>query len=231
MVSKASGTKIPWVKVIIAGLVGLVAAALLLRGGNLSFAIGWAKDLFARFMALIRDAGPVAFFLAMALLPAVGAPMLAFTLVAGSAFGEQLGMGWVVTLSLVATVVNFVVTYALARRALRPLLTWLVGRLGYALPKVEAGDETSLAIILRVTPGIPFCVQNYLLGLAEIPFGKFFIWSAVLCLPQTVGFVIFGDALTEGKGKIVMYAIGLLAIAAGVTHMLRNRYSRKKVVT
>ena len=53
-------------------------------------------------VAGLREAGPVIFFVAMALLPAAGFPMLAFTLAAGPVFGPGLGIGWVIGWSLLA---------------------------------------------------------------------------------------------------------------------------------
>ena len=41
----------------------------------------------------LREAGPAVFFAAMALLPAVGFPMMAFTRAAGPVFGPTLGVG------------------------------------------------------------------------------------------------------------------------------------------
>jgi uncharacterized membrane protein YdjX (TVP38/TMEM64 family) len=221
--------KLPLLKLAIASVVVLAVAALFLRGGNWRTALDYGTGLMDRVMTAIRNAGPLVFFIAMALLPAVGAPMLAFTLVVGSVFGDRMGMTAVVILSLVATVVNMIVTYILARRVLRPPLEWLIARLGYKLPEVEAGDITDLVIILRVTPGVPFCVQNYLLGLAEAPFGKFMAWSCALCLPQTVGFVLFGDALLHGKGKMLLTAALLLVAATAAAQLLRRHYSRKKL--
>jgi uncharacterized membrane protein YdjX (TVP38/TMEM64 family) len=217
---EATGKKVPWIKLAVVAAVIAVGALLLLRGVDVR---AWTD----RGMALIRDAGPTAFFLSMAFLPAVGVPMLAFTLTAGSAFAGLLGMPMVVGLCLVATVVNLVFTYFLARRALRPSITWLVQRLGYKMPRVADGDSTSLIVIFRVTPGIPFFAQNYLLGLAEVPFVRYMLISCALSLPQTVGFVIFGDALQHGKGKLIIAAVGLLVAAALVTQLLRKRYAAR----
>ncbi len=91
-------------------------------------------------LTLIRDAGPVAFFTAMAILPALGAPILAFSLTVGPAFSEQLGMPAVVGFSLLALLINMALSYFLARRALRPLLQKLFVRLGYRLPRPRRCD-------------------------------------------------------------------------------------------
>jgi uncharacterized membrane protein YdjX (TVP38/TMEM64 family) len=217
----AARKKLPLLKLAAVAAIVLAGALLILSGMDV-------RAYFDRGMALIRGASPLAFFIGMALLPAVGVPAMAFVLPAGPLWSGTLGMGPVVLFSLAALTVNFVLTYFLARRALRPLLEKLIVRLGYKLPQVEAGDATDLVVIMRVTYGIPYCVQNYLLGLAQVPFGKYFILTAVLSLPQSAATVIFGDALLHGRGKTVLMAGGALVALVAVTHLVRRHYARKK---
>ncbi len=226
----AQKKKLPLLKLAVVAAVVLIAAVLAVSGGDIRGLIAQGGALVNRAVAAIRDAGPLAFFTAMAVMPAFGVPSLAFILPAGPAFGERFGMVNVVLLCMVAVTINFVLAYLLARRALRPLLEKLIVRLGYELPAVEAGDTTDLILILRLTPGIPFCVQNYLLGLGEVPFVKFFILSFLLCMPQNAAFVLFGDALLHGKGKMLLYAVGLIVAIVAGTHLLRRHYGRKKAV-
>jgi uncharacterized membrane protein YdjX (TVP38/TMEM64 family) len=120
------------------------------------------------------------------------------------------------------------VTYALARRALRPFFESMMKRLGYKIPEVDEGDLTGLTILMRVTPGIPFFVQNYLLGIAGVPVGKYLAISCPVTWIYGTGFVLFGDALLHGKGKMIFIAVGLLLAGAVITHMLRRRYAKKK---
>lgn len=220
--------KLPLLKLaVIAAVVG-VAVLLVVSGGDVRGLIARVSEWINRGVTMISAAGPVAFFTAMALAPAFGVPSLTFILPVGPAFADRLGMTNVILLSTLAITVNFVFAYWLARGALRPLLEKIVVRLGYELPKVEAGDTTDMILILRLTPGIPFCVQNYLLGLAEVPFGKFFLWSFVLCLPQNIAFILFGDALLHGKGKMLLYAGGAIVAIVSGTHLLRRHYGRKR---
>lgn len=198
-----------------------VAALLVLRGVDV-------KALVDRGLELLRSAGPVAFFLGMALLPLAGVPMLTFSLPAVPLYGPQFGTVGAVALSLAAVTVNFCLAYALARRALRPLLSTLVTRLGYKLPEVEAGDATDLVILLRVTPGVPFFAQNYLAGLAEVPFGRYFVISAIISWPLTLAFLLFGDALLHGKGKVALISFCALAALITATHLVRKHYERRK---
>src|SRR5690606_1571817 len=108
-----------------------------------------------RALEALRTAGPAAFFLAMALLPAAGAPLSFFCLTAGPAFGPQLGIGWVLALALTAIAGNIALTFVLARHVLRPPLELLMRRLGYRLPQTDAQGATPLIVLMRVTPGVP----------------------------------------------------------------------------
>lgn len=216
----AGKKKKPLLKLFIAAAVLGAAAIFLLRGVNL-------RGVIEDGMALIRQAGPVAFFTAMALLPAFGIPVSLFTLTAGPVFGERLGMPLVVALSLAAISLNFVLTYVLAKRALRPLLEKLMTRLGYKVPQVAASDLTDLAIIVRVTPGFPFFVQNYLLGMAGVPFLTYLVVSCTITWIYSAAFVLFGDALLHGKGRMVMVAASLLVVAVVLTQWARKHYGKK----
>lgn len=226
----ASGKKIPVLKLAVAAVLVLVVAGALLLSGDPKALLAQGKEWVGRAMDAVRDAGPLAFFSAMAIFPAFGVPMLTFTLTVGSAFGPTLGMPMVVVWSLVAMVVNLTLTYALARRGLRPVLEALVKRLGYKLPEVESGDVLDLIVILRVTPGIPFFVQNYLLGLAEVPAGKYFVVSCLIALPYCAAFVLFGNALMTGQGKLLLTLVGVLVALVAGTHFVRRHYGAKRKV-
>ena len=180
-------------------------------------------------MAVVRSAGPVTFFVAMALLPVVGFPLFPFNLAAGPAFSEQLGLGAVVALASVAIAVNVSLTYWLARWALRPPLAWLVQRLGYRLPEIAPGNHFALAVLVRVTPGPPFFFQSCLLGLAAIPFGLYLVVSWFVATAYSAGVILFGDALMQGRVKTALIALGLLgALAIGIK-LLRQRLAKKAV--
>ncbi len=182
-----------------------------------------------RFLALLTSCGPWAFFAAMALTPALGMPLMAFSLTAGPAFGPTMGIGWVVVVGLAAITFNLVLTYWLARRALRPFLEKIIQRWGQRLPKLDGGDTTDLIVAVRVIPGIPFFVQNYLLGLANAPFGKYLLISCAAQWTYAAGFMLFGDALLHGEGKLIISAIIVLVLAFVITHFLRRHLAGKKL--
>lgn len=209
------------VKLGVVALILLAGAVMLLKGVDL-------KALLERGLGLFRDAGPWVFFTAMALLPAVGVPITMFTITAGSAFAGELGMGAVIAAALAAITVNLALTYWLATKAFRPLLTRLLQRLGYKLPEVATSDMTDLIVILRVTPGPPFFAQSYLLGLARVPFGKYMLISCAITWSYSAAFILFGDALLHGRGKMVFLGMGALVGLTAFTHLIRRHYGRKK---
>lgn len=209
------------IKLAVVAVVLLIAAGLVAWGFDVK---AWAN----RGLDVLRQAGPLAFFAAMAVVPALPIPTTAFTLTAGSAFGGQLGLPLVVVLSIAAVSFNLGFTYVLARWLLRPWLEKLMKRLGYRLPEMEAGDLIDLTIVVRVTPGTPFFIQNYLLGLANVPLGKYLLISCVVQAIYTPAFVLFGDALLHGKGKMGLVAVSLLVIAVVATHWARKHYGKKK---
>lgn len=217
----SSKRKLPVLKLAVVAVVLLAGAGLVVRGVDVRGGV-------ERLMAFFREAGPAAYFAAMAVLPAVGVPVSVFTLTAGPVFGERLGMPLVVGLSMAAITLNVVLTWALARRALRPFLEKWLTRFGYRLPQLAVEDMTDVAILIRVTPGSPFVVQNYLLGLAGVPFGKNLLVAFVVQAFYTPAFVLFGDALLHGKGKMAMLAASLLVVAVVVTHLVRKHYAKKK---
>ncbi|HEX3766232.1 MAG TPA: hypothetical protein VHW23_46385, partial [Kofleriaceae bacterium] len=68
-------------------------------------------------MAWIRALHPVPFFIAMALLPAIGLPFTPFVMFAGASFGTLVGLIG----SLIALAVNLVVCFWIARHLRGPL--------------------------------------------------------------------------------------------------------------
>jgi len=213
-----------FIKLAVVALVLLVGAILVVRGLDL-------RVLLSDSLKLVREVGPEAFFTAMGVLPAVGFPLSAFWLSAAPVFAAQLGLPLVIALCGASLAANLAITYWLARYAFRPPLVWLVQRLGYKLPTVAAADQISVTMLVRVTPGPPFCVQGYLLGLAEIPFRTYMLVSWPIAMAFGVVFIYFGDSLAQGKGKLALAAFGaLMALAVGFK-FLRRRMLKKQALT
>lgn len=178
-------------------------------------------------MSFLREAGPVAFFAAMALLPMIGFPMSPFVLTAGAVFGPELGAGWVIAWAVSAVAVNVSLSYWLAARGLRPLVEWGLARIGRGLPKEPVRSALELTLALRVVPGTPFFLQSYLLGLARMPFGMYLAISTAVPAAYITGMVLAGDALERGD-KSMLVAGGIACAVAGAgLHLLRKRLVKR----
>jgi uncharacterized membrane protein YdjX (TVP38/TMEM64 family) len=179
----------------------------------------------------LREAGPEVFFVAMALLPAVGFPMIAFTLAAGPVFGPTLGTGWVIGWSLTAVVVNLLLTYWLANRALRPLVSRLLAYFEFRLPDSTAGDAWQIALIVRLTPGPPFWAQSYLLGLIRVPLFPYMVVSTLVMAGYIVALVCGGEAIAKGNGRLAFAAVGILVVFVAALQLWRKRTARRRAAT
>jgi uncharacterized membrane protein YdjX (TVP38/TMEM64 family) len=208
-------------KLALAGVVLLGAAFFLLRGADLRGAVD-------RAMAAVRDVGPIVYFTAMALLPSAGFPISLFTITAGEAFAPQFGVGGVIAISLVVLALNLALTYWLARYALRPLLIRLLDRYGYAVPKVTAGNALAVTLVMRLTPGIPYAVQGYVLGVAEVPFGLYLGVSWLCQVPWVLGFIIFGQGLLKGNFMVAAKGLGVIVVGAVIVHLLRKKLAKRE---
>ena len=210
---------------LVTGLAGLLVLFFLLsRTTGLMAAVD-------RVVTELREAGPAVFFLAMALLPAVGFPMFAFTLAAGPVFGPVLGAGWVIVCSLLAVVVNLLLSYWLANRALRPLVSRLLTYFEFRLPESTAGSAWQLALIVRLTPGPPFWVQSYLLGLIRVPLAPYLVVSTLVMAGYIVALVLGGEALAQGDGRLAFGAAGALVVFVALLQLLRQRSARRRATT
>jgi uncharacterized membrane protein YdjX (TVP38/TMEM64 family) len=212
--------KIPVLKISVAAVVVLAVAFLVLRGVDY-------KDLGEHGFAYIRAAGPWVFFSAAAVLPAFSAPLSAFSLTAGEAFGRQMTMPGVIAAMLAAIAFNLAFTYWLARYALHPLLSRVTEHYGYTIPRVTRENAVAVALVLRLTPGPPFFMQSYILGLAHMPFRLYMVVSFLSSIPMTLALVILGKGVFNGNISLVLTGAGVIVAASVCVHWMRKRYAAR----
>ncbi len=198
---------------------GVVVAALVWRGE--------AADAVDAVVTRLRDAGPAAFFGAMALLPAAGFPLMPFTLAAGPVFGPTLGPGGTIACAVLAVMVNVALSYGLAAGALRPMLARLFARWGYRVPEAGAATAWQVAAIVRLTPGPPFWLQSYVLGIARVAFVPYLVVSTLVPAGYIAGVVLGGDALYRGRANAAWFALGLIGLTLAALQLWRRRARRE----
>ena len=223
--NRAVVKRILLISVILVAVIAVLAGVWLFRahGGDVHV---WMD----RGLAWVRGVGPVAFFGLMAVLPGLGCPLSIFSLSAGPVFGPVMGVPTVIALASLSLAIKISLTYCLARWVLRPWIERLCVWLDYRLPVVPPVDYRGLVILVRVTPGSPFVFQNYLLGLAAIPFGTYFVISWVVSTLYACAFILFGNALMEGKGRVVLMAVSLFVALTVAVQLIRKHYAKRKVL-
>lgn len=198
----------------------LVGAAFLLFEFRVEIA-GWAR----RATALIREQGPVPFFAALAVLPAVGLPVSAFYLAAGAAFPLAVS----VTGTAVGLAINITLTYWMARKWFRGGIQRLLSRTRYRIPAVAATDHVRLTLFLRLMPGPPFFLQSYLLGLIEVPFATYFLISWGTQVLIATGFIVLGSAFYSSSMGRALIAVVIVILLTIVVQWVRRYLARRAV--
>jgi uncharacterized membrane protein YdjX (TVP38/TMEM64 family) len=220
------------IKGVVLGAVILGVGVLALRGVDFRALLAQMMVQLDHVMAVIRSAGPWVFFGAMVVLPAFGFPLLGFAIPVGPAFGAQMGIGGVLAAYGAALAVNLALTYWLARFAVRPLAERLLVRAGYKIPQFEPSEQIEVTLLVRITPGPPYFVQSYLLGLGNVAFLTYMWVSWIIMMLYAVGIVMFGKAVLDPHGSAGMAAMGVsLLVAVGlIVHLVRKHYYGKRRV-
>ena len=202
-------------------------AALAAALAILAAIVGWHPSAFVtEGCAALRHAGPCAFFLAMALLPAIGFPIAPFNIAAGPAFAQSLGLVEVLALASLAIATNVALAYLLARFGLRPPMVRLLAYLGYPIPAIPPGRSFAIALLVRATPGPPFFLQSCMLGLAGIPFLPYMAASWSVATAYASAMIVGGDALVRGNLRTAIFCLCALAALAAGFRLLRREKPR-----
>jgi uncharacterized membrane protein YdjX (TVP38/TMEM64 family) len=168
------------------------------------------RTILASVVEWIGSAHPAVLFLAIAVLPLVGVPASPLLIAAGVRWGFWPGS----PLAMTAMTLNFIAGYWLSNRWFRePLRRWLDRRGARFL---DAGSEgnTELILLCRLFPGMPLFIQNYVLGVAGVPFGRYLVLSVLVQSGYVLAFVQFGGALKEATGwRMAMGVAGVIALA------------------
>jgi uncharacterized membrane protein YdjX (TVP38/TMEM64 family) len=167
---------------------------------------------------------PLVFGFIYAIATVLMVPAFVLTIAAGSIFGLLIGTIIVSLASTIGAALAFLIARYLAR-------CWVTQQLK-RYPKFEALDQAigkegwKIVALLRLSPLVPFNLQNYLYGLTAIHFWPYVLTSWIAMLPGTLLYVYLGyigqlslAAISQGesqKGPLQwsMLVIGFLATIA-----------------
>lgn len=167
---------------------------------------GWAARL---------DGGVL--FVALTALPMVGFPVSVLHAVSGAKYGLALGLG-LVGLSIA---LQLVASYAVV--ALAP--GFFARRFEGLRRRLPPATHRSLTLFTMLLPGAPYFAQNYVLPVAGVPFGIYFLYGFPIHFIRSVIGVVFGEwsgDMTTGRVVLfVVYAIAITVVCALAFRRLR----------
>ena len=158
----------------------------------------------------VRRAPPLLFFAAFVVATFLPFPVGLFYLAAGVAYGIGPALAWIAG----SLVVSNVLIHTASRTFLRPTLEALVARRGHRIPRFDSGlDEALFITLIRLTPGIPYFVQNLVLAVAQLDLMRFVVLSVAIQMIYVTGFVVLGRSALDGQ---LGWAVGGLALLVAV---------------
>jgi uncharacterized membrane protein YdjX (TVP38/TMEM64 family) len=158
------------------------------------------------------EENPWALFVVMATLPGLGFPSSATLMLFGVVMAPHYGMPAAVALAIAAQSLCSIWTYGLAAGPLKRLLRRYLQR-ERALPEMSKYDAVRLGLILRLTPGIPYALQNIILGIIGMRFRDYLLVSIPTTSLWTACFVITGGAIFKGQlGWAITGIVILIAV-------------------
>jgi uncharacterized membrane protein YdjX (TVP38/TMEM64 family) len=233
--SSASGpppwlaSAVKWASVVVAavGLL-LIMGALPIREGILAME-GWLHSF-----GLV---GPVIYALIYAALVVLFVPGLPLTVAAGLIFAGVWPQPWGLLIATLTVVLGSNTGAAIALLIGRYLARDRVAAMARASGKFAAVDRAiqeggwRIVAMLRLSPVVPFNLQNYFYGLTPIRFWTCVLTSIVAMLPGTflyvyIGYLIRAAAGTAGSenvqlGKWALLGLGLVATIAVTVYVTR----------
>ena len=207
--------------ILVAGLALLAAVCALMAWQNRAELAPVLEDTRSWLLGFLESVHPVAFFALMAVLPAFGFPLSPFYLLS-SAYGVTVALA----ASAVAMAGNLLFSFWLAVGFCRPLIERFLRRYDYRIPEVGQANQVRVTLIIRLTPGLPFFVQNYVLALAGVRFRIYMMLSWLAQMAYAIAFIVLGESVFEGRVGLAVVAISLVIVLLIVTRIIRDRYAR-----
>lgn len=173
-------------------------------------------------------AHPAALFWGIVFLPALPIPTSALLITAGLVWHDRPVMACLVC--LLAMALNLSWTYWMAARPARGIVEKLMAAGSIRIPDLPRGDHLKLILIMRLTPGFPFFVQNYVLGFMRAPF-LLYLWVSLLCSGIIgTGVVLGAVGLGGGKLRWAILGVSLIVVGGIFTHLIRGWLGKRRRV-
>ncbi|MGD9420072.1 MAG: TVP38/TMEM64 family protein [Verrucomicrobiota bacterium JB025] len=209
------------------GIGVLSLAGLVLWAWRSGIDLATLKDAWRGVEAFLR-VRPWLLFAGLVLLPAFPVPVSPLFFLVGTVWSERplvacgiclLGMG-----------LNMAWTYWLAARPGRGLVERLLARMNVRVPELPQNNHVQMILILRLTPGMPFFIQNYVLGFLRVGFLPYVGISMACSGLVACGVVLSGAGVSDGNLVPVMTGAGLIVLGVVVLQVVRKKVLKPRTV-
>ena len=96
------------------------------------------------------------------------------------------------------------------------------------MPRVTKENALTVTLVVRLTPGPPYAIQGYLLGLAEVPFGLYMLVSWPVQAAWGVGAIVLGQGILNGNFKLAAAGLAVLVAVVAAVQWLRKKLAKRE---
>lgn len=190
--------------------------------GRLNFNIrSMLSSIFDQVILYFETVHPLVFVLGLILLPLVPIPVSPVWILAGMRFGPAVA----ILMSAGCLVGNFAIAHLLSAKLFHASIERMLVQRKFKVPKVKPGDQAMFCLLIRLFPGMPLFIQNYLLGVVRVNFALYVLIGLPVQLLYATGFILFGEALFEGRAGMLIFAVLFIAVLVIAVKMLGKRYA------
>jgi uncharacterized membrane protein YdjX (TVP38/TMEM64 family) len=142
----------------------------------------------------------------------------------GAAYGIGHSLGWIAC----ALVVSNLLLHAASRSLLNPAFQALAARRGHRIPAFDSPLDEALFIgLVRLTPGIPYFLQNVILAAARLDLLRFVVLSVAIQMIYATGFVVMGRSALEGRLAWALAAFAFVVVLAVIGRWVAKRRTNR----
>ena len=167
---------------------------------------------------------PWLLFAGLVVLPGLPVPTSALLILAGTVWRDRPVTACAVC--LVALALNMTWTYWVAARPGRGLVEKLLAATSLRIPELPRGNDLRMILIVRLTPGLPLFLQNYLLGFFRVPFRLYLPVSMGCSGLIASGIVLSAAGVADGNLTTILTGVPLIVLGWVVVRMIRQRLGK-----
>lgn len=164
-------------------------------------------------------------FAGLVILPGLPVPTSALLFLAGTVWRDRPVAACGICLAALA--LNMSWTYWAAARPGRGLVEKMLVAGTLRIPILPKDNQLRAILLLRLTPGVPLFIQNYLLGFLHVPFRLYLPVSLACSGLISCGIVLSGAGVAGGNLTPVITGVALIVVGLVAVQMIRQKLQGK----